>query len=170
MTPLTGNPSPAPLRVAFVCLGNICRSPIAEVVARALVEQAGLAGRVTVESYGTAGYHAGEPADRQAAAALARRGWSADGHRARQLTPAALAGLDLVLCADRANLAEVRRMAGSTFDPERVRLLRDFDPAAGPDAAVPDPWGLGDDDFDRVVQMVEEACRGLVAGLSAGTL
>ena len=169
MSPEPRDRPPAPLRIAFVCLGNICRSPIAEVVARSLIDKAGLSGRVTVESYGTAGYHAGEPADRQAAAALARRGWSADGHRARQLTPAALAGLDLVLCADTANLAEVRRMAGAGSDPARIRLLRSFDPGAPPGAAVPDPWGLDDDAFDRVVDMVEVACRGLVDSLPAST-
>lgn len=155
------------VRVAFVCLGNICRSPMAEAVARSLVAEAGLADRVAVESFGTAGYHAGEPADRQAAAALARRGWSADGHRARRLNAEALAGFDLVLCADEDNLAAVRRLAGPGADPARIRLLRTYDPALAAAAAVPDPWGLGDREFDRVLAMIEDACRGLVAELAA---
>ena len=162
-------PQETPTRIAFVCLGNICRSPIAEVVARSLVEKAGLAGRVTVESYGTAGYHAGEPADRQAAAALARRGLDAGAHRARQLTAPDLGRLDLVLCADSTNLADVRRLAGARFDPERMRLLRSYDPEAPKGAPVPDPWGLDDDTFDRVVEMIEGACRGLVDSISRRT-
>ncbi|HUY40405.1 MAG TPA: low molecular weight phosphotyrosine protein phosphatase, partial [Candidatus Dormibacteraeota bacterium] len=90
-----------PVRVAMVCLGNICRSPMAAVVAGAMVEQAGLSGLVVVESFGTANYHAGELADPGALGALRRRGWPAGGHRARQLLPEHVVAADLVLCADR---------------------------------------------------------------------
>ncbi len=156
------------VRIAMVCLGNICRSPMAEAVAQAMVEQAGLAGSVAVESFGTAGYHAGERADPQAVAALRRRGWPADGHRARQLRPADLAAVDVVLCADAANLADVRRLAGSGDDGAQVALLRSYDPVAvAGDDEVPDPWGGTDADFDRALALIERACRGLVDRLAS---
>lgn len=152
-----------------MCLGNICRSPMAEAVARAMLDEAGLAGHVSVESFGTAGYHVGEPADPSTEAALARRGWPTGGHKARQITPADIERLDLVLCADRANLADVTALAGRHAGPGRIRLLRSYDPDAGPGAAVPDPWGLAADGFDRSLEMIERACRGLVGQLAAGT-
>lgn len=155
------------MRIAFVCLGNICRSPMAERVARRLIEQAGLSASVSVESFGTAGYHVGEPADPQADSALARGGWPSGGHRARRINRADLLGLDLVLCADRSNLADVTALAGGP-DPERLRLLRSFDPASPPGADVPDPWGLDDAGFDRCLALIEDACRGLVDGLAGG--
>lgn len=156
-------------RVLMVCLGNICRSPMAAAVATALLDDVGLAGAVEVESYGTSGYHRGERADPGAEAALRRRGLTAAGHRARQLTVADLTRADLVLCADRANLAAVRRLLGDRVGPE-VRLLRSFDPSAGPDAEVPDPYGGDDAEFDRTLDSIEAACRGLVDELvrSAG--
>lgn len=159
-------------RIAFVCLGNICRSPMAEAVARAMIEQAGLSSTVSVESFGTASYHVGEGADPAAEAALTRRGWPAGGHKARQITPDDIERLDLVLCADRANLADVTALAasgnGSSAGRDRIRLLRSFDPTAEPGAAVPDPWGLDAAGFDRSLEMIERACRGLVDELAAG--
>ncbi len=150
----------------MVCLGNICRSPMAASVAASLVSEAGLDAAVTVESYGTAGYHGGEPADRRADAALRRRGWPAGGHRARQLTAGDLRQLDLVLCADRDNLRAVRRLAPEQAD--KVRLLRSFDPQAAPgDDEVPDPWGGDDAAFDEALTVIEVACRGLVRELAA---
>lgn len=160
---------PPSKRIAFVCLGNICRSPMAEAVARAMLEQAGLSPRVSVESFGTAGYHVGEPADPSAIAALERRGWPPGDHRARRISPADVDRLDLILCADRANLADVAALAGNSLRPGRIKLLRSFDPSAGPDAAVPDPWGLDPAGFDRSLEMIERACRGLVAQLATGT-
>ncbi len=152
----------------MICLGNICRSPMAAAVAGAMVEQAGLSGRVAVESFGTAGYHVGEGADPRADAALRRRGWPAGGHRARRLEPADIAGSDLLLCADRANLREVRRTAGPGTDAAKVCLLRSYDPDATPaDDEVPDPWGGGEAAFDLALVMIERACRGLVGQLAA---
>lgn len=150
----------------MVCLGNICRSPMAASVARALLDEAGLSGEVEVESFGTAGYHAGEPADRRADAALARRGWPSGGHLARQLTRADLPRFDLIVCADQANVAAVRALSpGDELLP--VRLLRSYDPAAGGAGEIPDPWGLDDADFDRVLEIIERSCRGLVERLAA---
>lgn len=155
------------MHIGFVCLGNICRSPMAEAVARALLEQAGLSSEIAVESFGTASYHVGETADPSADAALARRGWPAGGHKARQITRADIDRLDLVLCADRANLADVMALAGPSADPARIRLLSSYDPSARPDAAVPDPWGQDAAGFDRSLDLIEKACRGLVDELAS---
>lgn len=153
----------------MVCLGNICRSPMAAAVAAAMVREAGLDGEVTVESFGTAGYHVGESADRQAEAALARSGWPTGGHRARQIRPDDIAAVDLVLCADTANREAVLRLAPAGTDPGKIRMLRSFDPQGSEHAEVPDPWGLEDDGFDQALVMIERSCRGLVADLAART-
>jgi protein-tyrosine phosphatase len=153
----------------MVCLGNICRSPMAAAVAHAMVEEADLSDAVSVGSFGTAGYHTGEGADRRAEQALARRGWTAGAHRARRLRPEDVAAADLVLCADHANVRDVRRLAGAAADaPGKLRLLRSFDPASipGRDDEVPDPWAGGDDEFDVALALIERACCGLVAYLA----
>jgi protein-tyrosine phosphatase len=152
---MTSAPPPA-LRVAMVCLGNICRSPMA-----------GTVGRVVVESFGTAGYHVGGPADAGAVAALRRRGWPVDGHRARRITAEDIAGFDLVLCADRSNVADVRRLARDDMDRAKIQLLRSFDPAVtATDDEVPDPWGGQSRDFDHALDLIEAACHGLVERLA----
>jgi protein-tyrosine phosphatase len=153
------------VRIAIVCLGNICRSPMAETVATTLVEQAGLAGEVSVESFGTGGYHLGEGADPRGDAALARAGWPARAHRVRKLSPSALHELDLVLCADRDNLAEVQRLA--TGVEVAIQLLRRYDPlATAGDDEVPDPWFGDDADFDATLAIIDRSCRGLVHELA----
>lgn len=152
----------------MVCLGNICRSPMAEAVARALVERAGLEGVVTVESFGTAAYHTGEGADPRAEAALRRRGWPAGGHRVRRIGPADVEAADLVLCADRSNVADVLRTAGPDVDCEKVRLLRSFDPDAAPgEDEVPDPWYGSAREFDAALGLIERCCAGLLEHLTA---
>jgi len=150
----------------MVCLGNICRSPMAKAVAAAMVDEAGLGGEVVVESFGTAGYHEGDGAHPGAEAALRRGGWPAGVHRARMLRAGDLAAADLVLCADRANLSDVRRLAGAA-GADKVRLLRSYDPQASPgDDEVPDPWGGDDREFDLVLALIERSCRGLVGELA----
>jgi len=151
------------MRIAMVCHGNICRSPMAETVARTLIERAGLSDEVVVESFGTSGYNAGEGADPRAEAALRRAGWPARSHRSRRLGAAELAGCDLILCADRDNLAQVRRVLGAEASAQRVRLLRAYDAEAlAGDDEIPDPWYGGARDFDSALEMIERACRGLV--------
>jgi len=141
---------------------------MAAAVAAAMIEQAGLADGVTVESFGTAGYHAGEGIDPRADAALRRRGWPSGDHRARRLRRADLTTMDLVLCADRANLADVSRLAGSKAELDKLALLRSYDPGSSPgDDEVPDPWGGGDTEFDRALVLIEQACRGLVGQLAS---
>ena len=140
---------------------------MAAAVASALVAEAGLGHRVSVESFGTAGYHVGEGADGRADAALRRHGWPAGGHRARRIGADDVAALDLILCADRANLEAVRGLAARDGDRDKIRLLRSYDPEGGDGAEVPDPWGCDDRGFDEALSMIERSCRGLIAELAA---
>jgi protein-tyrosine phosphatase len=149
----------------MVCHGNICRSPMAEAVTRALIEQGGLAGMVTVASAGTSAEHEGQGMDARAAAALRRRGWPIPRHQAHQLRPEEVEPGALVLCADRANLRAVERLG---LDAE-VRLLRSYDPSARRGDEVPDPWFGEDPAFDEALDLIERACRGLVKALGTQT-
>jgi protein-tyrosine phosphatase len=149
------------VRICFVCLGNICRSPTAEGVMRALVAASGLADRVVLDSAGTGAWHAGELPDPRTRAAGARRGLVLD-HRARQVTTADLERFDLLVAMDRANLAVLRRLTGGSAAPQ-VRLLRSFDATAPADAEVPDPYSGGADGFEEVLDQCERACAGLLA-------
>ena len=160
---------PIPYRVVLVCLGNICRSPMAEAVLRDRVEAAGLADRVSVESAGTAGYHVGSGADPRARTALAARGYDGSAHRARQFGPDWFERADLVLALDEANLADLATLDRTAQRTGSLRLLRSYDPdaARGGDLEVPDPYYGGDEGFDHVLDLVERAADGLVAELAA---
>jgi protein-tyrosine phosphatase len=156
----------APYRICFVCSGNICRSPTAEVVARRLVEQAGLDGQVAVDSAGTGDWHAGDDADPRAVAVLRRRGYPVDRHCARQFQPSDFAYRDLVVALDAGHLRALRQLAPTAQDAAKVRLLRSFDPAADPeDLDVPDPYYGRPAEFEHVLDVVEAGCRGLLAEL-----
>lgn len=151
-----------PYRVALVCLGNICRSPMAHVVLEDRLAKAGLAGRVAVTSSGTGDWHVGQRMDKRAAARLSAAGYDPTHHRARQITAADLTNNDLVLAMDAANLSDLNRMASPGA---LLQLFRDFDPEAGPGAEVPDPWWGGTEGFDEVLEMVERTADALVAHL-----
>ena len=152
----------------MVCLGNICRSPMAETLIRAELATADLSGLVSVESAGTGDWHLGEPMDRGARSELARRGYDGSAHRARQIGPSWIDRFDLLIAMDSANLRAIERMAaGRPGLSGRIRLLRSFDPAAPPGAQVPDPYGGGSDEFAAVFDMIQAAARGLVIGLAA---
>lgn len=155
--------NPDGYRIALVCLGNICRSPVADVVVNTRLDRAGLAGRVTVESSGTGGWHVGSPMDTRAAASLVGEGYDPTAHRARQFTQELVEDFDLVLAMDRSNLAELRQLG---VPEERLRLFRDFDPQPG-DGEVPDPYYGGPRGFTDVLAMVERTSIGLVAQLQA---
>ena len=154
------------MRILFVCMGNICRSPTAEGVMRRLIEDAGLAGRVEVESAGTGAWHAGEPPDARATVAARRRGVTLEG-AARQVRASDFRRFDLLIALDRSNLRELLALAPDEEAAEKVRLLREFDPAAAGDLDVPDPYYGGDRGFETVLDMVEAACRGLLDDLRA---
>jgi protein-tyrosine phosphatase len=142
-----------PLRIAVVCLGNICRSPMAATVLRSKIGAAGLADEVEVTSAGTGDWHVGAAADRRARAALRTRGYP-DEHRARQFTAADFADVDLVLAMDGHNLRDLRRLAAAA-DLDNIRL---FDGTA----EVPDPYYGDRSDFDAVLDQIEAACDRLV--------
>ena len=152
------------LRVCFVCLGNICRSPIGEGVLRHLLEKAGLEGAVEVDSAGTAGYHSGDPPDARARAAGRRFGVEVGGC-ARQFKHSDFERFDYVLAMDRTNFEDLTEL---TLDPsarQKLFLLRSFDPASPDGASVPDPYYGGDEDFDDVVRICLAACTPLLQRL-----
>jgi protein-tyrosine phosphatase len=157
-----------PYRICLVCLGNICRSPTAEVVLRDELRRAGLDGQVVVESAGTGDWHLGEPMDSGARSELTRRGLDGAGHRSRQIQRSWLADYDLLLAMDSRNLASLLRMAGdSRALAGRVRLMRSFDPDAGEGAEVPDPYNGRPAEYAEVFELVRAAARGLVGRLAA---
>lgn len=149
------------MRICFVCLGNICRSPTAHGVMAHLVAEAGLAHAISIESAGTGAYHVGELPDPRTRAAAKRRGFALTS-RAQQFTAADLDRFDLVIAMDRANLRDVKRLAGARTAPT-IALLRSFDATAPRDAEVPDPWYGGDAGFEEVLDQCERACAGLLA-------
>ncbi len=156
-------------RICFVCMGNICRSPMAEVVMRSMVRDAGLESQVELSSAGTGGWHVGDPADQRARATLARRGYDGESHRARQFAARWFDENDLVLAVDESTYSKLRALdpAGSV---DKLRLLREFDPLADGDLDVPDPYYGGQRGFDDVLDMIERSCRGLLEHLREAVL
>ncbi len=151
------------MRILFVCMGNICRSPTAEGVMRGLLRAAGLERVVAIDSAGTGGWHAGDPPDSRAVAAARSRDVVVDG-AARQVTDEDFERYDLLLAMDRENERDLLARAPDAQARAKVRLLREFDPAsvAAGDLDVPDPYYGGPHGFDRVLDLVEAACRGLL--------
>ncbi len=151
----------------MVCLGNICRSPMAEALLRQGLSDAGLGGRVRVQSAGTGDWHLGEPMDRGARTELARHGLDGSAHRARQIGPDWLDRFDLLLATDQSNLRNLERMArGRPGIAGRIRLLRSFDRQAPDGAEVPDPYGEGRAAFGRAYDLIDAAVHGLVGELA----
>ncbi|MFB7502121.1 low molecular weight protein-tyrosine-phosphatase [Streptomyces broussonetiae] len=151
-------------RVCFVCTGNICRSPMAESVFRARVAEAGLEDRVEVDSAGTGNWHEGEPADQRTVSVLEEHGYDSE-HIARQFQPSWFARLDLVVALDAGHLKALRRLAPTEEDARKVHLLRSYDPAAGDDLDVPDPYYGHHGDFEDCLGMVEAASAGMLAAV-----
>lgn len=151
-----------PIWVVFVCSGNICRSPMAALVMRERLRESGLADAVTVTSAGIGPWHAGEPIDPRAGKALLQRGIAAV-HTAAQLGAVDL-DADLLLAMDSGHFRElVRQMENAGGDPSKVRMFRSFDPAAGSDLDVPDPYYGGRDGFTDLLAMIDAAMPGLLA-------
>jgi protein-tyrosine phosphatase len=160
-----------PVRLLFVCLGNICRSPTAEGVMRSLVARAGLEQSVELDSAGTGGWHVGSAPDERATAAARARGIALEGC-ARQVSASDFEEFDLLIAMDRSNMRELQRLAGSDEQRERVRLLREFDPAGlqGGELDVPDPYYGSPGGFEEVLDLVQAACEGLLAQIAEGKL
>jgi protein-tyrosine phosphatase len=156
----------APYRICLVCLGNICRSPMAETVLLAELARAGLDGAVAVDSAGTGDWHVGDRMDPGARAALARRGYDGSAHRARQFDPSWLARYDLILAMDARNLADLRRMARGG-EAGRIQLFGEVGGLTGTGGGdIPDPWGGGPDEFGHVLDLLGTAAPVITARLA----
>lgn len=161
-----------PYRVMTVCTGNICRSPIAEVVLRDRFERAGLADRVVVDSGGTSSEELGNPIDPRAVRALADAGYASPVRTAHQVSARDVAERDLLLPMTSRHADHLRRQAPTAADAAKIRMVRSFDPAAPTggveaDLDVEDPWYGGPEDFRTTVEQVEAAADGIVAHVRA---
>jgi protein-tyrosine phosphatase len=152
--------------VALVCLGNICRSPMAHVVLAAKLPGSLLDGRVDVDSSGTGDWHIGDPMDPRAAATLAAAGYDPSLHRAQQFDDTWHDAYDVIVVMDSSNRRNVLAGARDDASRARVRMLREFDPEADGDLDVPDPWHGGQPGFDDVLAMIERSTDGLVDALT----
>jgi protein-tyrosine phosphatase len=170
------------VRLLFVCLGNICRSPTAEGVMRSLVEREGLAGSIELDSAGTGAWHVGSSPDARASQAARARGVTLEG-RARQVRVDDFYDFDLLIGMDASNVSELARLAPGAEELAKLRLLREFDPASAPlagaplagappegheragraDLDVPDPYYGAEGGFEEVFELVRAACEGLLA-------
>lgn len=154
-----------PYRVTVVCTGNICRSPMGQFILRERFEEAGLGDRVEVDSAGTHEWEVGNPADPRTIAVLERNGhrdFGGEAHVARKFDPSWFAHTDLLLAADRGHAKALQRLAPTEEDRAKVRLLRAFDPEAGDDLDMDDPWYGDDAAFDRTYAEVTAAADGVV--------
>jgi len=155
----------APASILFVCLGNICRSPLAEGVFKHLVTEKGLSDHFVVESAGTGSWHVGERPDERSQAVAGKHGIRLDS-RARQVTAEDLERFDHVIVMDRDNLRTLERMRDAQGGDRPIHLLREFD-AEGDGDEVPDPYYGGPQGFDHVYEMVRRSCEGLLAHVEA---
>ena len=151
------------MRILFVCLGNICRSPTAEAVFRAIAAREAPELHIEVDSAGTAGYHVGEPPDARTRQAASRRGYDMSPLRARIVEPGDFEAFDLILAMDHENLKVLRRRAPA-HAVERVRLFLEFAPESIV-TEVPDPYYGGPNGFEEVLDLVETATHGLLQHL-----
>lgn len=147
------------MRVLFVCLGNICRSPTAEGVFRHKVREAGLEDRIEIDSAGTGDWHVGKAPDARTRAAALRRGYDLSSLRARQVGAADFSRHDLILAMDHANLKDLQRLRGGASGAELDLFLRRYELEVD---EVPDPYYGGEDGFEQVLDLVERACDGLL--------
>lgn len=153
-------------RIAVVCLGNICRSPMAHVVLESRIKEAGLSDRVEVVSAGTGGWHTGQPMDKRAATVLGESDYDPSHHVARQFSIDWYAENDLLLAMDESNYADMADLSPSVASLAKLRMFRDFDPEATErDNEVPDPWYGELDDYRLVLTMVERTADNLVKQL-----
>ena len=146
-------------RIMFVCLGNICRSPLAEAVFAHKVMDRGLEKHFEADSSGTTGYHAGERSDPRMRQVARDHGVVID-HRAQKLNRQHITDFDMILCMDQENLHGARSLARSEAERAKIQLLRDFDPEGG--GSVPDPYYGGVEGFEKVFQIVDRSTAALL--------
>ncbi|MBL7962537.1 MAG: low molecular weight phosphotyrosine protein phosphatase [Flavobacteriales bacterium] len=151
------------MKILMVCLGNICRSPMAEGVLRHLAAVRGL--ELTIDSAGTSNYHVGDAPDRRARAAMKRKGMDIDSLRGRQVRVEDFHHFDRILAMDASNLADLRDLAPDKAAAAKVRLLLEHAPQL-PWREVPDPYYGGEEGFDQVFDMLLTACNGLLDELA----
>lgn len=155
----------APYRILFVCMGNICRSPLAEGVTRTLAQRNGWAGRLDLDSAGTHGhYHAGEPADLRARRLAAKRGYDISRHRARPVVQADFQRFDLLLAMDESNMSALLEMCPGEY-ASKLQFFLSRAPNLGL-SDIPDPYYGADSGFERVLDLCELAAKGLLKDLS----
>lgn len=162
---MSGTNLSIPLEIVFVCTGNICRSPMAEVIARHKAEEAGLGDTVTFSSCGMGDWHVGNPADKRAVSALSSSGYDGAAHRAAQLGPEHMRA-DLFVALDSGHAHE---LAATGAPNEKIRLLRSFDPESNPTDDVADPYYGTDDDFVLTRQHIEDAMPGILEWVTQHT-
>ena len=156
-------------RILFVCLGNIVRSPLAENMFAHLADKAGVAEQYYVDSAGTASYHVGESPDARMRRVAAGRGLVYNG-RARQFEPRDFDRFDLIIPMDASNRDNLLRLARKPEHEAKIHMLRAFDPQGSPSDPVPDPYYGGIDGFEKVYEIIERSCQGLLDTLQAGEL
>lgn len=155
--------------ILFVCLGNIVRSPLAENMFRFLTEQSGVDAGYEVDSAGTGSWHIGESPDARMRSVARGHGFHYDG-QARQVTREDFDRFDLVIAMDASNREDLRRIAQTSDQRNKIRLMREFDPLSGPKEGVPDPYYGGVEGFEKVFQIVKRSSEGLLDALEGGTL
>ena len=165
-----GRMPPAPTyRICVICSGNICRSPMGEVILRSMLLSEGLGDRVVVDSAGTGGWHEGDGADPRTVQTLRDHGYDGTHHRAREFRREWFRDRDLIVVADEGHLQDLRDWARDDHTAAKVRLLREFDPTAVDSGTleVDDPYFGDAAGFDHCLTVVERACRGIVEHLGA---
>ncbi|MFO8037706.1 MAG: low molecular weight protein-tyrosine-phosphatase [Anaerolineales bacterium] len=155
------------MRICFVCLGNIVRSPLAEHMFNHLAEEMGVDGKYEVDSAGTSAYHVGEAPDARMRQVAREQGLMYTG-RARQFQKRDFDRCDLIVAMDMENRRVLESMAATPAQKSKIRLMREFDPQGGPDEPVPDPYYGGAEGFRRVYDIVERSVRGLLEALESG--
>lgn len=160
----TTSSSVSKVKILFVCLGNICRSPTAEAVFRKLVEQEGLSDYFEIDSAGTAGYHIGDMADGRSIRHAEKRGYDLTSHRGRRLEAEDLDEYDYIITMDKSNYADVASLCTTQW--RKLKSFMEFAPETGY-TEVPDPYSKGAETFELVLDLCEAAAKGLLNHLKS---